>query len=133
MLVFHDVTEKRRAEEALRRSEERWNAAIENFGEGAIIATEAERVIYWNPAARAMHGFTGETEGIGPLRETPNTFELWTLDGRALSALDEWPMRRSSAAKPCGTWNCGSAGPTRTGRRSWPIPAQWWKRPAAND
>ena len=92
--VVADITGRREAEEALRRSESRWNAAIENLGEGAIIATEAEQVIYWNPAARAMRGFTSTREGIGPLQETPNTFELWTPDGRRLLPLDEWPMRR---------------------------------------
>jgi PAS domain S-box-containing protein len=86
--------QRKRAEEALRRSEERWNAALEKFRAGAIIATEAEQVIYWNPAARAMHGFTSADEGVGPLRETPNTFELWTPDGQRLLPLDEWPMRR---------------------------------------
>ena len=89
-----DITERKRAEEALRRSEERWNAAIENFDEGAIIATEAEQVIYWNPAARAMHGFASANEGVGPLKDTRITFELWTPDGSHLLDLDEWPMRR---------------------------------------
>ena len=93
-VYFTDITERKRAEEAVRLSEERWNAAIENFGEGAIIATEAEQVIYWNPAARRLHGFTSETEGIGPLKDTPMTFELRTPDGQHLLALDEWPMRR---------------------------------------
>ncbi len=92
--ISQDITDRRQAEDALRRSEERWNAAIENFGEGAIIATEAEQVIYWNPAARAMHGYTAPDEGIGPLAETPNTFELWTPDGSHQLTLDEWPMRR---------------------------------------
>ena len=92
--TVQDITKRKQAEEALRRSEGRWNAAIESFSEGAIIATEDEQVIYWNPAARAMHGFTSETEGIGPLRETPITFELWTPDGCHLLELDEWPMRR---------------------------------------
>ncbi|MGZ6225830.1 MAG: PAS domain S-box protein [Syntrophales bacterium] len=91
---YFDSTILRQAEEALRQSEARWNAAIENFGEGAIIATEDEQVIYWNPAARAMHGFTSAEEGIGPLRETPITFQLWTPDGQDLLELDEWPMRR---------------------------------------
>jgi PAS domain S-box-containing protein len=89
-----DNTERRKAEESLLRSEGRWNTAIEHFGEGAIIATEAEQVIYWNPAARAMHGFTSADEGIGPLDETPNTFQLWTPDGHRLLPLEEWPMKR---------------------------------------
>ncbi|KJS29358.1 MAG: hypothetical protein VR64_21310 [Desulfatitalea sp. BRH_c12] len=92
--VLHDITERRQAEEALRRSEERWNAAIERLGEGVIIATEAEQLIYWNPAARAMHGFTNDRESIGPLKETSDTFELWTPDGTRLLTIDEWPMRR---------------------------------------
>jgi PAS domain S-box-containing protein len=89
-----DMIVQRRSQEALRRNEARWNAAIENFGEGAIIATESEQVIYWNPAARAMHGFRSAQEGIGPLSETPATFELWTPDVSHKLELDEWPMRR---------------------------------------
>jgi len=89
-----DITPRKKAEEALRRSEARWNAAIESFAEGAIIATEDEQVIYWNPAAREMHGFTGADEGIGPLEKTPATFQLWTPDGGHMLELDEWPMRR---------------------------------------
>jgi PAS domain S-box-containing protein len=89
-----DITERKRAEEALRRSEARWNAAIDSFAEGAIIATVDEQVIYWNPAARAMHGFTRPDEGIEPLEKTPITFQLWTPDGSRMLDLDEWPMRR---------------------------------------
>ena len=89
-----DLTEQRRAEEALRRSEARWNSALEQLEDGVIFATESAQVIYWNPAARVMHGFTSPDEGIEPLAETPNTFELWTPDGRHLLVLDEWPMSR---------------------------------------
>lgn len=89
-----DVTERRQAEEVLRRSEARWNAAIESFAEGAIIATMDEQVIYWNPAAREMHGFTRPDEFIEPLEKTPITFQLWTPDGSHMLELDEWPMRR---------------------------------------
>ncbi len=88
-----DITERKHIEEALRRSEARWNAAIENVGAGIVIATETEQVIYRNPAARAMHGFTSDQVGIGSLQEMTRIFELWTLDGRLLT-LDEWPFRR---------------------------------------
>ena len=100
ILTFKNISDRREAEEALRRSEARWNAAIDNFGEGAIIATEAEQVIYWNPAARAMHGLTDDQDGIEPLEEIPNTFELRTPDSLRLLTLDEWPMRRIKRGEP---------------------------------
>jgi PAS domain S-box-containing protein len=88
-----DITERKRAEEALRRSEARWNAAIESLAAAVIIATDTEQVIYRNPAARAMHGFTGDQGGLGPLRDMTRIFQLWTPDGRFVP-FDEWPMRR---------------------------------------
>jgi PAS domain S-box-containing protein len=91
---YFDSTRLRQTEAALRRSESRWNAAIENFGEGAIIATEEGQLIYWNPAARTMHGFTSEEECIGALKDAAHTFELWTPDGRRLLSMEEWPMLR---------------------------------------
>ena len=94
LAVSYDITDRKQAEEALLRSEARWNTAIESFAEGAIIATEDEQVIYWNPAARDMHGIARPDEFIEPLEKTPLTFELWTPDGGHKLELDEWPMRR---------------------------------------
>jgi PAS domain S-box-containing protein len=96
------ITERTRAEEALRRSEARWNAAIDNLALSVVISTDTEQVIYRNPAARAMHGFTGDQVGIGSLEEMSQIFELWTPDGRLLT-LDEWPMRRIKRGE---TLNC---------------------------
>jgi PAS domain S-box-containing protein len=92
--TYYDITERKAAEAALRRSEARWNAALESFAEGAIIATEDEQVVYWNPAAQAMHGFTRPGVGLEPLEKTPVTFQLWTSDGSHRLELDEWPLRR---------------------------------------
>lgn len=86
--------ERAEAGRALRRSEERWSLALEHFTEGAIIATEDEQLIYWNPAAQRMHGFTRSDEGIGPLDDARSTFELLTADNPRLLTLDEWPMKR---------------------------------------
>jgi len=89
-----DMTERKQAEDALRRAEARWNAAIEHLGEGAIFATEAGQLVYWNPAARKLHGFTSADEGLGPLAERASIFQLWTPDGQHLLSVDEWPMTR---------------------------------------
>ncbi|WP_295441359.1 chemotaxis protein CheB [uncultured Thiodictyon sp.] len=94
IVTWRDIRERKAAQDALRRSEARWNAALEHFAEGVILATQDEQVFYWNPTARAMHGFTRPDEGIEPLERTPITFQLWTPDGGRLLELDEWPMRR---------------------------------------
>jgi PAS domain-containing protein len=70
-----DITERKRAEEALRRSEARWNAAIENLGAAVVIATDTEQVIYRNPAARAMHGFTSD-QGVRSLARHDEDFPV---------------------------------------------------------
>jgi PAS domain S-box-containing protein len=119
-LIFSlfETTQRVHIEQALRRSEARWNAATESFTDGVIIATEAEQVIYWNPAARKMHGFVSATEGIGPLDDTPETFQLWTADGRRMLELDEWPMR------PRGRKRRGASGAAGSGG-SWVIGGMW--------
>jgi PAS domain S-box-containing protein len=90
--IVQDITVRKQSEAALRRTEARWNAAIENLVSSVVIATDTDRVIYQNPAAQAMHGFTSD-QGIGPLKEMARTFQLRTPDGRLLS-LDEWPLSR---------------------------------------
>jgi PAS domain S-box-containing protein len=89
-----DITAIQKAREALQRTEARWNAAIENLEEGLVIATEAGQLIYWNPAARAMHGLWMSGEGMAPLEELAGTFQLWTPDGSRMLAMDEWPISR---------------------------------------
>jgi PAS domain S-box-containing protein len=91
--VASDISERKRTDEALRQSEARWNTTIENLEAGVIIATDSEQVIYRNPAALTMHGFTNGQGGLGPLQEMSDIFQLWTAEGRLLT-LDEWPMRR---------------------------------------
>ena len=89
-----DITERKNAEEALRTSDARLNKAIEMVREGVIIATEAEDVIYWNPVAQALHGFTRPSEGIEPLSDTPKTFDLIYPDTVRVLPLEDWPMKR---------------------------------------
>ncbi len=101
-----DITLIKKAQEALHRSEARWNAAIESFGEGVIIATEDEQIIYWNPEARKMHS-RALTRASSRWRRPPfhSSYGL-----RTAATCWNWtngPCAGSSAAKSSAISNCG--------------------------
>jgi len=91
IVMIVDVTETRRAAEALRESEERLQTVTENLSEGLIISDINGKLIHWNRAGLAIHGFSSLEEGMRMLPEFADTFELATLDGKILS-LDQWPL-----------------------------------------
>jgi PAS domain S-box-containing protein len=73
--VLRDVTERKRAEEALRESEATLNAILNNLAEGVLVADARGRVVFANSAARAMLGVTDEE----PLDELPDPWEGFDL------------------------------------------------------
>jgi PAS domain S-box-containing protein len=81
VLVFHDVTERRRGQAALREVHERsaWLARFPEQNPDPVIRASAEgTVLYCNPASARLHGWTCE---VGqPLQD-----ELLPLVGRAIA------------------------------------------------
>ena len=91
--ILRDITERQRAEAALRESEERLQRVTEGMTEGLVISDMAGELVHWNPAAIEMHGFTSTTVWRRKLPEFKSIFELSTLEGTVLP-FEQWPLPR---------------------------------------
>jgi PAS domain S-box-containing protein len=66
---------------------------VEHLSEGLLIVDAQSELIYWNPAALRMYGFTSSEDAIRNLADAPKLFELTTLEG-VVMAPQEWPLAR---------------------------------------
>jgi len=89
----HHITERKRAEEALRASETRLQTIVESLDEGVVVSDNSGQVLHFNHAALAMHGFASLDEIRLHLNEFANIFELSAWDG-TLWPVDQWPLAR---------------------------------------
>jgi len=91
--ILRDLTERKRAEAAVRESEERLQRVTEGMTEGLVISDMDGQLIHWNPAAIEMHGFTDPEVWRRQLPEMKDIFELSTLGGKVVP-FEQWPFPR---------------------------------------
>ena len=88
-LLFSDITERRRYEERLRRSEERYRAVIEQMVEGIVLFDpDTKEFVETNPAFREMLGYTVEELGRMKLYDIV-THDPESVDANVRRALRE--------------------------------------------
>lgn len=68
----HDITERRRAEDALREAERKYRDIFENAGEGIFQSTPEGRYIAANPALARIHGFDSPEDLIRARNDISN-------------------------------------------------------------
>ena len=59
-IILRDITQRKRAEEALRESEERFRAFAETSPDAVVMADESQAILYWNASAERIFGYTGQ-------------------------------------------------------------------------
>lgn len=93
LVMANDVTERKRAEAAVRESESRLQTIITNLTEGLAVVDLDGTILHFNRAALEMHGFGTLEESQQHLDRYAEIFELADLDGKIVP-VDQWPVAR---------------------------------------
>ncbi|MEK6742548.1 MAG: PAS domain S-box protein [Nitrospirota bacterium] len=64
LVVFIDITERKRVEDALRASEGRFRAITMTASDAILLMDDKGKIIYWNPAAERIFGHSAD-EAVG--------------------------------------------------------------------
>jgi two-component system sensor histidine kinase/response regulator len=60
VVVFHDITQRKKAEESLRASEQRFRALTQSANDAIISGDTKGKIVSWNQGAKAIFGYTEE-------------------------------------------------------------------------
>ena len=87
-----DVTERKRAEEAVKNERAYLSAVIDNIGEAIVICDGEGRIARFNETARRLHGLP---EHPVPPDQWSEYYNLYQEDGATLLSMEETPLFRA--------------------------------------
>jgi signal transduction histidine kinase len=93
-VILRDVSERLRADEAIRTAKAKLDAALASMTDGLAIFDAADRLVEFNDAFAAYHRFASKDECLRTLTEYPALFEVSMSDGTPLPP-QRWPARRA--------------------------------------
>lgn len=103
--INRDITARRRAENAIRGSEERFRLLLENITDYAIVMLDPSgRIVSWNEGAERITGYTAE-EALGrsaPIFYAPGN-ERWFQDRLAEATRTGRVEYQATRARKCGS------------------------------
>ena len=80
LVISHDITERRLAQEALRQSESRYRTLVETSPDAIVLSDLHGKILWTNRRAALMYGFESVEE---MLSERGNVFDFMSRDDRA--------------------------------------------------
>ncbi len=92
--LTHDISERRRHEEALELERSKLIAAFENVDVGVVTCDARGGGIFMNSAALNFHGFASTEDMLDRIDDYAADWECSYSDGRVMS-YDEWPLMRA--------------------------------------
>jgi two-component system CheB/CheR fusion protein len=92
--VVRDITDRKLAEEAVRESRAKLEAALSSMTDAVFISDTSGRFIEINDAFAAFHRFENKAACLQRLADYPEILEVFTPDGE-LTPLDMWAVPRA--------------------------------------
>ncbi|WP_243311719.1 PAS domain-containing sensor histidine kinase [Fundidesulfovibrio agrisoli] len=96
--LVHDVTERILAQDALRESEARYRAVVDQAGVGIVLMDASGVVRTWNPKAEEILGVTADAALGHPIQE--RDWKVTWEDGKPMAVEDFPSMRTLRTGKP---------------------------------
>jgi PAS domain S-box-containing protein len=92
--IVRNITPRKRAEEGLRESRAKLEAALASMTDAVFISDAQGRFIHLNDAFATFHRFKSKDECLQTLAEYPDILEVFMADGTA-APLEKWPVPRA--------------------------------------
>jgi PAS domain S-box-containing protein len=94
VLIFRNITERRKAEEALRESKAKLQVAFASLTEAIFIVDAEGNVVDFNDEFVRYHRFKDKDECSRNISDCPRYLDVWLLDGTPAS-VEQWAAARA--------------------------------------
>lgn len=98
-----DITDRKRAEDIILKSETQLKTTLNNLNEGVIVSDLKGDLIYWNHSAIKEFGYSSEEEYLRNFRDFKTSLELSTSEDGVLS-VERWPLNRIIQGETLRNW-----------------------------